>query len=57
MLHYPSFFFTKANPRIGDKIVSKEEFRNTAKIALRGRPPGTATKKSTTGRSRAITLR
>jgi hypothetical protein len=56
MLHYPSFFFTKANPRIGDKIVSKEEFRNTAKIALRGRPPGTATKKSTTGRF-AITLR
>jgi predicted nucleic acid-binding protein len=32
------------------KIVSREKFRNAAKKSLRGRPPGTATEKSTTVR-------
>ncbi len=43
-------FFTDATLRIGDKVVSKEEFRKAAKKALRGRPAGTGTKKSTTVR-------
>jgi len=32
-------FFTKAKMQIGDKLVSKEEFRKAAKKALRGRRP------------------
>jgi len=43
-------FFEKATPRIGDKVVSKDEFRKEAKKAMRGRPPGTGQKKSTTVR-------
>ena len=43
-------FFTKAKMQIGDKLVSKEEFRKAAKKALRGRPAGTATKSPTTVR-------
>jgi uncharacterized protein (DUF4415 family) len=43
-------FFENATPSIGDKVVSKEKFRNAAKKALRGRPAGTGTKKSTTVR-------
>jgi uncharacterized protein (DUF4415 family) len=43
-------FFTKATPKVGNKIVSRENFRNAAEKAMRGRPPGTATKKSTTVR-------
>jgi len=43
-------FFAKATMTIGDKVVSKEEFRKAAKKALRGRPAGTATKSSTTVR-------
>ena len=43
-------FFTNATLRIDEKVVSKEEFRITAKKALRGRPTGTSNKKSTTVR-------
>lgn len=43
-------FFANATMRIGDKVVIKEEFREAAKKALRGRPAGTGTKKSTTVR-------
>ena len=41
-------FFTDAKLMIGEKVVSKAEFCKAAKKALRGRPAGTATKKSTT---------
>ena len=43
-------FFTTATPMVGDKVVSREEFKKAFKKALRGRPAGTSTKKSTTVR-------
>ena len=43
-------FFNNATTMIGDKVVSKDEYRKAVKKALRGRPPGTGVKKSTTVR-------
>lgn len=43
-------FFANATMRTGDKVVTKEEFREAAKKTLRGRPAGLSTKKSTTVR-------
>jgi uncharacterized protein (DUF4415 family) len=43
-------FFKNATTMIGDKVVSKDEYRKAVKKALRGRPPGTGVKKSTTVR-------
>lgn len=43
-------FFEKATLTIGEKVVSKTEFEKAAKKALRGRPPGSGVKKSTTVR-------
>lgn len=43
-------FFANAKRYVGDREVSEEEFKATAKAALRGRPPGSGAKKSTTVR-------
>ena len=39
-------FFEQATPMIGDKVVSKDEFKRAAKTALRGRPPVAAPRKA-----------
>lgn len=39
-------FFEKATLSVGNKIVSKEEFKKAAKTALRGRPPIDAPRKA-----------
>jgi uncharacterized protein (DUF4415 family) len=39
-------FFEQATPMIGDKVVSKDEFKRAAKVALRGRPPVDAPRKA-----------
>jgi len=39
-------FFEQATPMIGDKVVSKDEFKRAAKTALRGRPPVDAPRKA-----------
>jgi uncharacterized protein (DUF4415 family) len=42
--------FSRGVWTVGEKVVSREEAQKAIKKALRGRPPGTATKKSTTVR-------
>ena len=39
-------FFEKATLSVGDKLVSKKEFKKAAKTALRGRPPIPAPRKA-----------
>ena len=41
-------FFKKATMMIGDRVVSKDEYREAVKKTLRGRPGGTGTKSPTT---------
>jgi uncharacterized protein (DUF4415 family) len=41
-------FFDKATPMIGNKAVSKEEFKEAVTKVLLGRPAGTGSKASTT---------
>ncbi|MDR3631449.1 MAG: BrnA antitoxin family protein [Desulfocapsaceae bacterium] len=41
-------FFKNATMTIGDRVVSKDEYREAVKKTLRGRPAGTGAKSTTT---------